>query len=69
MMRLIWHPLALDDMRRIINYCRETFGLTVAAKVRNQLKHDASLLKQHPALGCLEEELNGGCNLNCVSKE
>jgi len=58
MMKLIWHPLALQDMQEIMTYCRETFGRTTAGKVRNRLKHDAALLKTHPQLGHPEEELN-----------
>lgn len=58
MMKLVWHPLALNDMQSILTYCRKNFGRTTAVKVREKLRHDSALLMNHPQLGQLEDELN-----------
>lgn len=50
MMKLVWHPLALNDMQSILTYCRKNFGRTTAVKVREKLRHDSALLMNHPQL-------------------
>lgn len=57
-MKLIWHPLALDDMELIGIYCRNNFGYNTGTKVLRRLQQDVALLKSHPQLGHPEEELN-----------
>lgn len=57
-MKLIYHPLILDDVRQIINYYRKTYGKSTANFVGRQLKSDVVYLLLHPTLGHIEEELN-----------
>ena len=58
MTKIIWHPLAMEDLRMTITYCQQEFGKSIARKVRDKLKHDASLLASHPKLGHPEDDLN-----------
>ena len=51
--RLIWHPEAISDLKSIVDYCREYFGILVARKVRSRILEGARLLISHPALGLL----------------
>ena len=61
-MRLIWHPLAMDDFKQIIEYCRLNFGKHISRKIRAKYKKDISLLKEQPYLG-FEEPLLKELNL------
>ena len=36
-MRLIWHPLAMDDFKQIIEYCRLNFGKHISRKIRAKI--------------------------------
>ena len=53
-MRLIWHPLALDDLSQVTQYCRHNFGIHIAKKVKDRYQNDVSLLKNHPLLGFID---------------
>ncbi len=48
----------MEDLRMTITYCQQEFGKSIARKVRDKLKHDASLLASHPKLGHPEDDLN-----------
>lgn len=58
-MKLKWHPLAIEDLSRTVDYCRERFGTLVSIQVREKIRHSAKLLKTHPLLGPIEPKLQG----------
>ena len=59
-MKLICHPLAMDDFKQIIEYCHLNFGIHTARKVRDKYRNDINLLKEEPNLG-FEEYLLKNC--------
>lgn len=58
MRELRWHHLAIEEMKRIVEYCHLTFGGRTAKEVRNRLRHDVRLLKTQSNLGYPEPELS-----------
>lgn len=53
-MKLIWHPLALEDFIQIIQYCRLSFGIHIARRIKNKYRKDINLLKTQPHLGFVD---------------
>lgn len=53
-MKLVWHPFALDDLAQIVKYCHHNFGIQIARRVRSKYQSDITLLKKHPSLGFVE---------------
>lgn len=63
MMKLKWHPWAIEDQRHIVSYCRMKFGMVTSIEVREQIRHTVKLLKSHPHLGKVEPLLVGCTSL------
>lgn len=53
-MKLIWHPLAIEDFKQIIAYCSLNFGIHTAKRIRDKYRNDINLLKTQPHLGFQE---------------
>ncbi len=69
MKKLLWHPLALEDLESIVEYCKLSFGINIARKVHGQIILSAQLLKTQPYLGHRDEDLSNDkreyCSLSC----
>lgn len=57
--KIIWHPQAKEDLRQILVYCRDKFGVATAYKVRERVLNNVLSLSRNPNLGFVEEELSG----------
>lgn len=57
-MKIVWHPLALEDLKQIIDYCLLNFGLLTARKVHKKYKAAIERLKFHPYIGVKEGDLS-----------
>lgn len=55
--RIVWHPEAKEDLRKILIYCRDEFGKETARKVRERILNAVANLSFHPQLGFKEESL------------
>ena len=62
-MKLKWHPLAIDDLTQIVDYCKATFGVKVAMRVKWEINSATKLLKAHPHLAPIEHSLEGCTSL------
>lgn len=58
-MKLKWHPEAIEDVRKIVDYVKENFTADVALRVKDKINSSAKLLKLHPFLGPIEPLLEG----------
>ena len=61
-MKLKWHPLAIQDLTTIVDYCKASFGVSIALKVKWRITDSVKLLKHHPRLAPVEHQLD-----NCTS--
>lgn len=55
--RIVWHPEAKEDLRKILVYCRDEFGRETAMKVRDRLLSAVTNLSDNPMLGFKEQSL------------
>ena len=55
--RIVWHPEAKEDLRKILIYCRDEFGSETAKNVRERILNAVANLSVYPQLGFKEESL------------
>lgn len=62
-MKLQWHPLAIDDLTLIVDYCKARFASMMAMKVKKNIRDSIKNLKRHPHLALVEHALEGCTSL------